>query len=123
MRTCLPRNKWLRDEACGNGLECFVIQRVPVDEKSGYTKQIAWLDKAEYRVQKVDFYDRKGELLKTLTPSEYAVYKDEHWRPGKMEMVNHQTGKSTVLLFTNYKFDNGFTDRDFDQNSLKSARE
>ncbi|MDX1496130.1 MAG: outer membrane lipoprotein-sorting protein [Salinisphaeraceae bacterium] len=114
--------KWLRDEACGDGLECFVIQRVPVDEKSGYTKQIAWLDKEEYRVYKVDFYDRKDELLKTLTASDFQLYKDEHWRPGKLEMVNHQTGKSTTLLFKNYVFGNGFTDRDFDQNSLKSAR-
>jgi hypothetical protein len=37
-------------------------------------------------------------------------------------MVNHQTGKSTTLLFKNYKFRNGFKDRDFDQNALQSAR-
>ena len=112
---------WLRDEPA-NGVDCFVVNRVPVDEKSGYTKQEAWIDKEHYRVQKVDFYDRKGELLKTLTASDYQVYNDKHWRPGKMEMVNHQTGKSTALLFTNYAFGNGFSDRDFDQNSLKSAR-
>ncbi len=113
--------KWLRDEKV-DGVDCFVIERVPTDEKSGYTKQVAWIDKEHYRVRKVDFYDRKGELLKTLTASDYAVYKDVHWRPGKLEMVNHQTGKSTSLLFKNYAFGNGFTDRDFDQNSLKSAR-
>lgn len=114
--------KWLRDESCGDGPECYVIERVPVDENSGYTRQVAWLDKAEYRIQKVDFYDRKNELLKTLTANDYELYKDEHWRAGKLEMVNHQTGKSTTLLFKNYVFGNGFTDRDFDQNALKSAR-
>lgn len=113
--------EWLADEQM-NGLDCFKIQRVPVDPKSGYTKQVAWIDKEHYRAQKVDFYDRKGELLKTLTSSDYALYNDKHWRPGKLEMVNHQTGKSTTLLFTNYEFGNGFSDRDFDQNSLKSAR-
>ena len=113
--------KWLRDEQV-NGVDCFVLHRVPVDPKSGYTKQEAWVDKEHYRAQKVDFYDRKGELLKTLILSDYQVYKEKHWRPGKMEMTNHQTGKSTSLMFTNYVFGNDYSDRDFDQNSLKSAR-
>jgi len=39
-----------------------------------------------------------------------------------MHMVNHQTGKSTTLIWTNYKFRNGFNKRDFDKNSLKRAR-
>ncbi|MGH8034896.1 MAG: outer membrane lipoprotein-sorting protein [Lysobacterales bacterium] len=112
--------KWLKDETV-NGLDCFVTERVPVDKNSGYTKQVAWVDKAEYRVQKVEFYDRKESLLKTLTLSDYVKYQDKHWRPGKMDMVNQQTGKSTTLFFKNYSFGNKFTDRDFDQNSLQSA--
>lgn len=114
--------KWLREEPCNDGWTCNVGERVPVDPKSGYTKQMSWVDKEHHRIVKVDFYDRKGELLKTLTASGHAVYKEKHWRPAQLDMVNHQTGKSTTLKFKDYKFDNGFTDRDFDQNSLKSAR-
>jgi hypothetical protein len=39
-----------------------------------------------------------------------------------MYMENHQTGKSTRLLQSNYNFDVELTDRDFDKNSLKRAR-
>ena len=39
-----------------------------------------------------------------------------------MDMNNHQSGKSTQLLFTDYNFNNDYTDRDFDRNSLKRAR-
>jgi hypothetical protein len=39
-----------------------------------------------------------------------------------MEMVNHQTGKSTTLMWKDYAFKNGFNERDFDKNSLKRAR-
>jgi hypothetical protein len=39
-----------------------------------------------------------------------------------MEMVNHQTGKSTTLSWEEYRFRTGLTDRDFDQNSLKRAK-
>ena len=62
--------KYLRDETL-NGMECFVSERYPTDEKSGYTKQIVWHDKAEYRPQRIDFYDRKNDLLKTLTYHNY----------------------------------------------------
>jgi hypothetical protein len=40
----------------------------------------------------------------------------------RYEMVNHQTGKSTTLLWEQYDFRTGLQDRDFDKNSLKRAR-
>jgi outer membrane lipoprotein-sorting protein len=112
---------YLRDEAV-DGVDCFVIERVPADADSGYTRQVAWIDQAEYRIQKVEFYDRKQSLLKTLTAKDYRQYLDKYWRPGRMDMVNHQTGKSTTLLFKDYVFGSGLSDRDFDQASLKNAR-
>ena len=113
--------KYLRDEACGE-LSCFVIERYPVDKKSGYTKQVVWLDKSEYRPQKIEFYDRKKSHLKTLTFHEYKQYLNKHWRPGRLEMVNHQTGKSTTLTFSDYAFQTGLEEGDFDQASLARAR-
>ena len=98
------------------------MERVPVDEKSGYTRQLVWYDQAEYRVLKVDFYDRKNELLKTLTYHDYRQYLDRFWRADRMEMVNHQTGKSTTLTWESYDFRTGLVDRDFDQSSLQRAR-
>ena len=113
--------KWLRDESYG-GKDCFVSERYPVDKDSGYTGQVVWMDKAEYRPLKIEFYDRKQSLLKTLTLTDHQQYLDKYWRPLKLDMVNHQTGKSTTLLFKDYKFRNGFNDRDFDQNALQNAR-
>lgn len=104
--------KFLKEESI-DGMDCFVIEKYPVDEKSGYTRQIVWYDKAEYRPQKTDFYDRKNELLKTLHYHDYNKYKNKFWRAGQLKMVNHITGKSTDLLFTNYVFANGLTDRGF----------
>jgi hypothetical protein len=113
--------KYMQDEDY-NGMSCFVIERFPVDEKSGYKRQVVWIDKAEYRTQKIDFYDRKNDLLKTLTYHDYQQYLDRFWRVNKMSMVNHQTGKNTDLMWNNYQFTTGLTTRDFDQNSLKRIR-
>lgn len=113
--------KFVRDESI-DGVDYFVMERYPVDRKSGYTRQIVWIDQDEYRVHKIDYFDRKASHLKTLTMHNYKLYLDAFWRPLRMQMVNHQTGKSTVLSWTEYSFQNGFTDSDFDRNSLQKAR-
>ena len=70
----------------------------------------------------MDYYDRRDELLKTLTIHDYHQFAGQFWRSERMEMVNHQTGKSTTLLFGDYTFGTGLTDRDFDKNSLMRVR-
>lgn len=113
--------QYIKNETFDNR-EHFVIERDPVDPRSGYSKQVVWLDNQEYRAWKIDFYDRKGDLMKTLTMSDYHQHKGKFWRANQWAMQNHQTGKSTQLKFDNWKFDNGYTDQDFSKNSLKRAR-
>ena len=113
--------QYLRDETL-DGLEVFVFERYPVDKKSGYTRQIIWMDKEHYKERKIEFYDRKDSPLKTLVFTDYHQYLDQYWRAHDMYMENHQTGKNTRLLQSNYNFRSGLTDRDFDKNSLKRAR-
>jgi hypothetical protein len=113
--------KYLRDENL-DGMEVFVFERYPVDKKSGYTRQIIWMDKEHHKERKIEFYDRKDSLLKTLVFADFHQYLDQYWRAHDMHMENHQTGKSTRLLQNNYKFRSGLTDRDFDKSSLKRAR-
>jgi hypothetical protein len=83
---------------------------------------VSRIDKSEYREWKVEYFDRKNSLLKTLTINGYKKYLDEYWRADEMNMVNHQNGKSTNLVWSNYKFRNGLKDRDFNKNSLKRVR-
>lgn len=113
---------YLRDEPCPAHPEqmCFVSERMPKDEDSGYTKQVAWVDQEEYRVWKVEYYDRKESLLKTMTIEDFDQYLGQYWRPTVVEMLNHQTGKSTTMKWSNYEFKVGFSDRDFDKDSLKN---
>jgi len=113
--------KYIRDEKL-DGVDHFVMERYPAYEHSGYTRQLAWVNKDRYVAEKIEFYDRKNELLKTLVNKGYQQYLDQYWRPDQMTMVNHQTGKSTILTWQDYKFKNGLDDKDFSRNSLKRAR-
>ncbi|MDA5194606.1 outer membrane lipoprotein-sorting protein [Govanella unica] len=112
--------QYLRDEACGP-LTCQVIERKPVYADSGYSREVIWLDREHLRPWKVDFYDRRNELFKTLTYSGYKAY-GKYWRAHQMVMTNVRTGKSTDLEFSGYRFGIGFNDGDFSQNALKRVR-
>ena len=113
--------KWLRDEQL-DGKDMFVLERYPADKRSGYTRQVVWMDKAEYRPMKIEYYDRKNAHLKTLVFRDYKQYLDKYWRASDMYMENHQTGKSTRLAWKGYRFGVGLTQRDFDQNALARAK-
>ena len=113
--------RYLRDEPCGDSA-CTVTERVPVDPKSSYRRQRVWRDQDELRVRKVEYYDRKDAHLKTLTLASYEQHLDRYWRAGEMTMVNHLTGKSTVLTWTDYQFQAGLEDSDFTQTGLRRAR-
>lgn len=113
--------RWLANEECG-GLTCEVVERRPRYENSGYTRQIVWWDTEEYRVQKIEFYDRKNVLLKTLTYHDHRSYGSGYWRPDRMEMVNHQNGKSTVLAFSGWEFGTGISEDEFTPSRLRRTR-
>ncbi len=105
-----------------NGIMCDMVERYPRYEYSGYTKQVSWIDQQVFQVRKVDFYDRKGDLLKTLILDDYKSYNSGFWRSHTMKMVNHQTGKSTDLLYGDYLFKKGLSKNDFSKSALKRIR-
>ncbi len=105
-----------------NGVPMFLIERDPVDKYSGYTRQLVWIHQAEYRPEKIEFYDRKNALLKTLVFRAYKQYLGQFWRADEMFMDNHQTGKSTLLTWNDYQFRNGFSEADFNKNALKRMK-
>ena len=105
-----------------NGQAMVKISMDPVDRYSGYTKANAWVDTEHYRVHKIEFYDRRDTLLKTLTISDYKLYKDKFWRADKQSMINHKTGKSTDIVINNLTFDVDLKESDFNENRLKRAR-
>lgn len=113
--------KYIKD-AVLNDMECFIVERYPVDKNSGYKREVVWVDKKEYRPWKIEFYDRKNSHLKTLKLSDYNKYTDSYWRPDLSHMENHQTGKSTTLEFKDYKFQIGLKSKIFESSKLRNVR-
>lgn len=113
--------KFVREEVV-DGMMMDVVERTPLYDNSGYTRQISFIDQEVFQVRKIDFYDRKNSHLKTLTLRNYKEYEGGVWRAQLLIMNNHQTGKSTSLIYGNYKFKTGLADKDFVKGVLKRVR-
>ncbi|MAH05464.1 MAG: outer membrane lipoprotein-sorting protein [Alphaproteobacteria bacterium] len=113
---------YLRQEPCPNAAEltCDVVERFPLYERSGYARQIAWVDTTYFQSRKIDFYNRRDSLMKSLDFLDYKQYEDKYWRPQLMKMQNHQTGKSTDLVYGPYSFNNGLSENDFVKGVLET---
>ena len=98
--------KYLRDDNY-KGRQVFVIERYPLDRHSLYSHQVVWIDRQYYIPWKIQYYNRRGVHLKTLTYHKYKRYLGQYWRPGKMLMINHRNGKATALVWKHYRFRDG----------------
>lgn len=90
--------KYLRDD--GN---FWVVERTPVYSFSGYSKEMTWVNKSNYQTEKIQYFDKKGELLKELKMTDWEKYKDRYWRSKHYEMVNFQNHRKTILELTPFK--------------------
>jgi outer membrane lipoprotein-sorting protein len=97
---------------------CWVVERVPKEKSSGYSKQIVWFDQKRLLPLKVEYYDRKSELLKT------GIFEDQqkidgYWRTQKITMTNHQTKKKSIMLWQERKLKQKHHNSLFDAARLK----
>jgi len=122
--TAIELNKFdythVGEESCGD-LVCDVLERNPRYENSGYTRQVSWVDQTDFQLRKVEFYDRRGDLLKVLELDDYRNY-DGIWRAHKLSMSNVQTNKQTDLLYGDYTFNAGLAENDFVKGRLSRLR-
>jgi outer membrane lipoprotein-sorting protein len=108
---------YVRDEPCG-ALACAVIERVPTYDGSGYAKQTLWIDRDAWRIQKIDFINKRGLLAKTLTASAWKQYQGRFWRAQELLMLNHLTAAKTTLKWGDFAFKTGLPAQSFNQASL-----
>ncbi len=110
--------KFIKD-AKYKGRDVWVNTRYPVDKNSGYSKQITYVDKKWLQPLKIEYYDRRGSLLKVATFRRYKKISG-FWRAGKLTMSNRQTKKKSILQWSNRQLKKRFSDREFTSGRLKN---
>lgn len=112
--------KWLKDAKVGSE-DCYVLERVPT-YKSGYSKQISYTSKKYSNPVKVEYYDRKKQLLKVAIFEGYKAHKvggKTIYRPSVIKMDNVQTRKKSIFSWKKRKIGVKFGSKDFKKNNLK----
>ncbi len=109
-------HKFLEDTEL-DGRACWLLERDPVSEKSGYSKEIVWMDKEYMNPLKIEYYDRKGELLKVGRFLDYKQY-EKWWRVSAIEMENVQTHKKSVITWTVREIGKDYSEHRFSSDTL-----
>jgi outer membrane lipoprotein-sorting protein len=113
--------RYIRDEDF-SGQSCYLVERYPVEKNSQYSREIMWIDKKEFRILKVDWFNQKDIHVKTLLYNDYKLYDEKFWRPDEQVMLNHVNGEKSRSIYKDWKFDTGLNKRLFTVNGLKSIR-
>ena len=100
------------------GLDYYIVLRVPSSKTSGYTKQISLVNTKTFLTLQVDYYDRKKSLLKTAYFKDYKKISGVY-RIGKIHMKNFQNNKDSILVWTKQSIKNSLREKDFNKRALK----
>ncbi len=101
-----------------NDKEVYVAESIPVSKYSGYTKLISYIDKDNFLIQKIEYFDRKKKLFKTSYFEDYKKFGKIN-RIGKITMKNIQNDKTTILTWSQEKINTGLSDKSFHKRHLK----
>ncbi|MEM7098391.1 MAG: outer membrane lipoprotein-sorting protein [Pseudomonadota bacterium] len=101
-----------------DGMLCDVIVRTPRYKRSGYSHQKVWVDRSEYQVRRIEFYNRAQQLHKTLNLSDYIQHQGYVWRPHRLDMQNHLNHKQTILKAAQYNFESNLAVSAFERDAL-----
>ena len=111
----------LREETL-NGIDCYVVEAVPLDpEDKQYSKLVSWVQKDSWVNRKVEMYDKKGDLLKTLETIRVETVQG-YETPIETKMTNVQDDHSTVLTVQKVKYDEKYPSGLFSTRFLQSGR-
>ncbi|MBI5136760.1 MAG: outer membrane lipoprotein-sorting protein [Nitrospirae bacterium] len=98
-----------------DGKGYFIVESVPVSE-SIYGKKRLWISKDDHTTLKIEYYDRKNELLKV---QDITWIRDGNMRVYKqLDVKNVQTNHRTIYTITDLETGVGLGDRDFSDRGL-----
>ncbi len=99
----------------------YIVQSIP-KSKSGYSKMITTIIRKDFSVKNIEYYNRRGDLLKVSTLGEYTTYKankKDFFLADRIEMTNKLTKKKSILEWSDRKLGLKFNNSQFKSSKLK----
>lgn len=103
------------------GHPCYVVRgRSKTPEKSLYGDVVKYVRKDNWVPIRVEFFDKKKELLKVSRVLELKQI-GGNWTPMKVEMQNVQSDHKTIMTITKVEYDTDIPDRYFTKTHLEKG--
>jgi len=119
-------NYTLTGEETLDGNVCYVIEVTPgTKEKAivtGYSKRIVFVRKDILFTVKIDFYDRRGTLLKTQTSHDLEKLEGDTWTAKKTMIIRHKKNHKTLMGIKDREVDIVLEDTVFTENFILSGK-
>jgi len=80
--------------------ECYVIESIPTDEykpKTSYGKKILWITKDHFYTKKIEFYSKRGNLIKREVSWNFVNPTGTVYRPIKIKVDNIKENHKTLV--------------------------
>jgi hypothetical protein len=110
----------VRDETIGSKTY-HVIESTPrePDETYPYSKIVRWIAADDDLIDKIDYYDKEGRLLKKQTIAWKQM--EDAWVWQKVVIANVQTGSQTTLNLTDIQVNQGLKDSLFTERMMEQG--
>ncbi len=106
-----------------DGYRCDVLRyTIPGEAESGYARQDVWVDHAAGYIRRIDYHDRRDQLVKTLTLRGHERFNEQFWHATEMIMEHHRTRNRTRLLWSDIVFGAALDPEIFDPRHLDARR-
>jgi len=105
------------------GKECWQIESTPIDDQvaddMGFSKKVSWVDKESYFTYKNVFYDFDFEIFKEILLSDYEEIDDGKYMVRKMEAINLQNDRKSVMTIDKLQKGSELTENSFTPAALE----
>ena len=116
----------LSKEEALEGSPCYVVEAVPANaqkqQESAYSKKTFWVTRDHYTILKVEFYDRKGTLVKTQINRDWVNVKGTVWRSQKTLMDNLREKHQTLVGVTRMQVNQEIDDQTFSERFILTGK-
>ncbi len=108
-----------------DGHLCYVVEGIPVSKgiakELGYGRTKAWVDKEIWMARRVDYWDTRGNYLKTNHITDIRKVQGI-WTLHQMDVQNHKTGHHTRFTFSDIDYESGVYEDVFTKRALTRWR-
>lgn len=83
----------------------FIIEVIPMDEDINYSKFLLYINKEQFYLDKVEFFDLEGTFTKMLEIKEVKIDEEGKNTPIKIEITNIIDNHKTILNIKDIEYD------------------